>query len=151
VTPYAKGRRFRASLAAALISVPAVVTSYAQINSFVGTWQGIAVVNGTSISINLVMGPDQRYSEQLQSGSLRTLEAGYYTITNQSVITFQVVDWDPKTQPVYHPTGTVGGYYTQEPTPKPPGGTFRFQFTSPNSVRLQDVNFGGIITFNRIQ
>jgi hypothetical protein len=150
MTLCAIGRGFRAAFAAGLISIPAAV-AYAQVNPFVGTWQGVAVVNGTSINFNLVMGPDQRYSQQLQSGSLMTMESGHYTITNQNVIVFQVEDWQPKTLPVYHPTGTVGGYYTQDPAPKPPGGTFRFQFNSPGSVSLQDVNFGGNITFNRVQ
>jgi len=68
-----------------------------------------------------------------------------------NVVAFQVEDWQPRTLPVYHATGTTGGYYTQEPVPRPPGGVFRYKFTSPNSVTLQDTNLGGAVTFNRVR
>lgn len=144
-------RRILAASAAGLISLVVTVGTLAQTNSLVGEWQGVTTANGASITIDLVMGPDQHYSQQVRSGSLMTQESGNYVITGQNVVTFQVVEWEPKTQPVYHPTGTVGGYYAQEPTAKPPGGSFRFQFTSPTALQLQDVNFGGVIAMNRIR
>jgi hypothetical protein len=140
----------RARTALTVIFMLFAVTASAQMNPFAGTWQGTIVQNGMSVTINLVMGPDQAYSQQVRAGTLMTLERGFYAVSGQT-ITFQVVDWEPKTQPVYHPTPGGGGYYTHEPTAKPPGGTFRFDFASATSVRLQDVNFGGVIVLSRIQ
>jgi len=142
--------RLVAALAIFLIALVAPLAAQAQTNPFVGSWRGIATVNGMAVTFNLVMQPNQTYSQQLQAGSMMTLQTGSYRVAN-GMIAFAVVDWQPKTQPVYHPTGTVGGYYTQQPMAKPPGGTFRYQFTSPTSVTLQDVSLGGIITFTRVQ
>jgi hypothetical protein len=101
---------------ALLAALPAVLlgaaSAPAQQNPFVGSWRGVAQVNGATITFNTVMAPDL---------------------------------------PVYHATGTTGGYYTQEPVPRPPGGVFRYKFTSPNSVTLQDTNLGGAVTFNRVR
>ena len=56
-----------------------------------------------------------------------------------------------KTRSIYHATGTVGGYYTQEPIAKPSGGAWRVVFTSPNTVTLQDVRMGGSVNLQRVQ
>jgi ABC-type proline/glycine betaine transport system substrate-binding protein len=130
-----------------LATFPGSRPAPAQQNPFVGSWRGITQVNGVPITFNLVMGPDLRYSEQLTMRGYMTMLSG----PAQNVIAFQVEDWQPRTQPVYHPSGTTGGYYTQEPVARPPGGTFRFQFGSANSFTLQDVNLGGVITFNRLR
>jgi hypothetical protein len=123
----------------------------AQQNPFVGSWRGVTQANGAAIVFNLVMGPDLRYSQQLTMHGYMTLQSGRYALPTRNVIAFQVEDWQPRTQPVYHPSGTTGGYTTQQPVPRPPGGTFRFQFSSANSFTLQDVNLGGVITFNRVR
>jgi hypothetical protein len=131
--------------------VLANLPSRAQTNEFVGQWRGTTAVNGVPVTVSLVMGPDQSYSHQMQMGPYMTLQTGQYALTGPNILTFNVVDWEPKTQPIYHPTGTVGGYYTYEPTGKPPGGTYAFQFNAPGSMTLRDVNFGGTITFVRVQ
>jgi hypothetical protein len=126
--------RHIAALAAILIvAIMSGVTSNAQVNLFVGSWRGITTANGMPVTINLVMGADQSYSELVQSGSIMTRQSGSYTFASNNVIVRQVLDWEPKTQ-------------TQ-----PPGGTFKFQFTSPNSFTLQDVRLHGVMTFNRVQ
>ena len=53
--------------------------------------------------------------------------------------------------PVYHPQGTVGGYYTQQPTSRPPGGTYTYVFNGPNSVTFTDINTSTSITLTRMQ
>ena len=97
------------------------------------------------------MGPDLRYSQQQIMGRYMTTLSGHYAFPAANVVAFQVEDWQPRTLPVYHATGTTGGYYTQEPVPRPAGGVFRYKFTSPNSVTLQDTNLGGMVTFNRVR
>ncbi len=125
--------RHIAALAAILIvAIMSAVTSNAQTNPFVGSWRGLTTANGMPVTINTVMGADQSYSELAQSGSLMTRQSGSYTIAND-VIVRQVLDWEPKT------------------TTQPPGGTYKFQFTSPNSFTLQDVRLHGVVTFNRVQ
>jgi hypothetical protein len=123
----------------------------AQQNPFVGSWRGAAQVNGATITFNTVMGPDLHYSQQQIMGRYMTTLSGPYAFPAANVVAFQVEDWQPRTLPVYHATGTTGGYYTQEPVPRPPGGVFRYKFTSPNSVTLQDTNLGGTVTFNRVR
>ena len=132
--------------AVAFAAALTAASAQAQQNPFVGVWRA-ATEMGT---ITTVMGPDMRYSEQVVAGSIMTLQQGNYVI-NGDLVSFEVLDWEPKTMPRYQPLGTQGGYWTEVPTTKPPGGTFRFHFTSPNTVTMQDVNFGGSATFTRIQ
>jgi hypothetical protein len=138
----------RVVLSAGLVAtflVPAIAP--AQQNPFVGSWRGVAQVNGAAITFNTVMAPDLRYSQQQVMGRYMTTLSGHYSFPAANVVAFQVEDWQPRTLPLYHPSGTTGGYDTQEPVPKPPGGVFRFQFASPNSVTPQDTNLGGKVTF----
>lgn len=123
--------------------------SRAQEPTLVGSWHGFAP-SAPGVAFNLVVGADHSYSEQTVAGSLMTLQQGHYEVVAPDVVAFVVENWEPKTRPVYHPTGTVGGYYTQEPLAKPPGGTWRIRFTSPDSFTMQDVNFGGVAVFNRV-
>ena len=76
--------------------------------------------------------------------------ARFQVLKRFMMITFVINDWQPRSQNVYHATGTVGGYFTREPTAEPPGGTYRLSFNSPNSVTMQDVAMGGVITFQRV-
>lgn len=122
----------------------------AQEPALVGSWRGSAP-SAPGVTFNLVVGADHSYSEQAVAGSLMTLQQGHYQVVAPDVVTFVVEEWKPRTYSVYHPTGTVGGYYTDEPVAKPPGGTWRIQFTSPDSFTMQDVNFGGMAVFNRVQ
>jgi hypothetical protein len=150
MTPGFAHRQSHAALVAAAMLLVGATAASAQNNLFVGTWQGNTALNGTPISIVIMFGPDFRYSQQVRAGTLMTLETGLYAVTG-ATLAFQVLDWEPKTKPVYHPTGTVGGFYTQEPTARPPGGTFRFQFNSPTSLRLQDMALGGVLVMNRLR
>lgn len=128
-------------VAAALGVQPAA----AQQNPFVGTW----LANLPGMSITLVMGPDMSYTERVAGMTAMTLQSGDYVMSAPSVLSFNVVDWQPKTMPIYHPIGTSGGYYTQQVMAKPPGGTYRYQFNGANSFTIQDVNFHGTATFVR--
>lgn len=78
------------------------------------------------------------------------MELGNYRLFPQNVVTLEVLDWYPKTQPVCHAIGTTGGYYTQEPTPRPPGGSYNYVFGSPNSVTLTDLNTHASVTLTRM-
>ena len=53
--------------------------------------------------------------------------------------------------PVYHATGTVGGYYTQQPLVKPPGAVDTYVFKGANTVVLTDQMTHGSITMTRVQ
>lgn len=141
--------RRRALSGVLLLAVPGPAP--AQQNPFVGTWRGVAKVQGRSIGFTLAMGADHRYSQQLAMGSYMTMQAGRYGFPARNTVSFEVFDWEPKTQSVYKPYGTRNGVYVQEPVARPEGGTFRFQFASPHSFTLQDVKLGGTITFNRVQ
>ncbi|MGB7769233.1 MAG: hypothetical protein WBN22_10330 [Verrucomicrobiia bacterium] len=120
----------------------------AQQNPFVGGWRSIVVTNGMEITISLVMRPDMRFSEQEASYVGVTTQTGTYVV-NAGELTLNIEDWQPKTHEVYHPTGTTGGYYTDEPSPQPPGGTYQVQFLSANRMVMREVNFGGEARFDR--
>jgi len=140
---------------ALLAALPAVLlgpaSAPAQQNPFVGSWRGAAQVNGATITFNTVMGPDLRYSQQQIMGRYMTTLSGHYAFPAANVVAFQVEDWQPRTLPVYHATGTTGGLLHPGAGARPPGGVFRYKFTSPNSVVLQDTNLGGAVTFNRVR
>ncbi len=129
-----------------ILAFCAITVCHAQENSFVGQWSGI--FKGIVITYN--MDANYNYNDRVASGSMQTTESGKYHLTAQNVIIFEVQDWAPKTQSVYHATGTTGGFYTQQPTAKPPGGSFSFVFNSPNSVTLTDLTTHGSITLNRV-
>ncbi len=119
----------------------------AQQNPFVGSWSGVFA----GFQLNYVLQPNFSYSERTVSASLQTMESGNYRLAPPNMISFQVLDWEPKTMPVYHPQGTVGGYYTQQPTSRPPGGTYTYVFNGPNSVTFTDINTSTSITLTRMQ
>ena len=130
-----------------IVAFCALTVCHAQDNRFAGQWRGTA----QGIVFNYVMDANYNYTDRLVSGTLQTSESGKYHLSAPNVIIFEVLNWAPKTQSVYHPTGTVGGYYTQEVLAKPPGGTFSYVFNSANSVTLTDVRLHGSITLNRVQ
>lgn len=128
----------------------AATAAHAQGGDLVGSWRALANIGGAPVEFDLVMQPNGAYSETERSGSMMTMQTGEVRQAGPGMIIFVVEDWQPRTMPVYHATGTVGGYYTQEPTSKPPGGTWRIQFNGPNSVTMQDANLGGVLTFSRV-
>ena len=124
--------------------------AWAQGGSLAGTWRAMAAPGGVPVEFDLVVQPSGAYSETERSASAMTMQTGEVRQVGPGVIIFVVEDWQPRTMPQYHPTGTVGGYYIQIPTSKPPGGTWRIQFNGPNSVTMQDANLGGVLTFQRV-
>jgi hypothetical protein len=80
-----------------------------------------------------------------------TEQSGPYKLFAPNTIVFSVTSWAPKTMPVYHPTGTVGGYYTQQPMAKPSGATDTYVFKGADTVVLTDQMTHGSITMTRVQ
>jgi|SRR5580658_2427978 len=132
-----------AALAALMLALTATA-AYAQ--SLTGTWRGVAM----GVTFTLTVQPNGAYVETQQKGALRNQQSGVVRSTGAGIITFVVQNWAPKTMPVYHATGTVGGYTTQTPMAKPAGGTWRLHFNSANSFTITDVNLGGSVIFNRV-
>jgi hypothetical protein len=119
----------------------------AQQNPFVGTWRGVS--NG--ITLTVVIEANGQYSQIAQSRTLMTQQSGPWRLVAPNTIIFSVTNWQPKTMPVYHPTGTVGGYYTQEPMAKPPDVMDAYVFNGPNSMTLTDQVYHVSITMTRVQ
>lgn len=115
-------------------------------NSLVGQWRGVY----RGITLTMVIQPNGQYTQTAQSGSVMTLQSGTYKLIPPNTIGFVVIDWQPKTMSVYHPTGTVGGYYTQEPLAKPPGSVDTYVFKGANTVVFTDQMMHGSITFTRV-
>ena len=119
----------------------------AQTAQMVGTWR--AAYRGATI--NLVIGADQSYSEQVTMGTLMTLQQGHVVNTGQGVVAFNVETWSPQTMPVYHPVGTQGGYYSQEPMAKPPGAIDSVTFNGPDSMTLSDTRVAETLVMQRVR
>jgi hypothetical protein len=115
-------------------------------NNLDGAWRATFVFNGQTCVFNLVNTAGQRYSETLRCGTMMTSQSGTYVFAN-SVLVRTVADWEPKQR--YVIDNGYSGHY--EPNAKPPGGSFRVSFTSSNTMVWKDVNFGGIITYKRVQ
>ena len=128
-----------------ILALGAVAAS-AQQASLVGQWRGVY----QGITITIAIQPNGQYTQTTQSGTLMTQQSGPYKLIAPNTIVFSVVNWEPKTMPVYHPTGTVGGYYTNEPASKPPGATDSYVFNGPNTMTLTDQVMHGSITMNRV-
>lgn len=111
-----------------------------------GTWKAFVAPNGQRCVFTLVNTPGQHYSETLKCGTMMTRQSGTYVFSNGTLVR-NVTDWDPKQRYVLD-NGYRGHY---EPNAKPPGGTFNVTFTSPNTMVWKDVNFGGTLTYNRVQ
>jgi hypothetical protein len=116
-------------------------------NSLVGQWRGVY----QGITITVVMQANGQYIQTNQSGTLMTQESGPYKLVAPNNLIFAVTEWAPKTQQIYHATGTTGGYYTTQRTAKPPGGTDTYVFQGPNTVVLTDQAMHGSITMTRVQ
>ena len=137
------------SIAAATLVLATLSAARAQDERFVGSWRGVVNLNGYPITINLILQADRQFTEQEISSAAMTMQTGTWVVTGD-VLTLNVEDWQPRTQAVYHPTGTVGGYYTQEPAAKPPGGTYQCRFLSPDAFTMLDVNTHGEMRFDRL-
>jgi hypothetical protein len=122
------------------------ITASAQQNNLVGQWRGVY----QGITLTIVIQANGQYSQLAQFGTLITQQSGPYKLVAPNTISFSVMDWAPKTQQVYHPTGAVGGFYTPEPTSKPPGATDKYVFNGPNTIVLTDELTHGSITLTRV-
>jgi hypothetical protein len=129
------------------ILVLVATAAAAQQDSFVGTWRGVS--NG--ITLTVVIQPDGQYFQTAQSSTLTTQQSGPWKLVAPNTIIFSVTNWAPKTMPVYHPTGTVGGYYTQEPMVKPAAVMDAYVFNGPNTLTLTDQVYHVSITMMRVQ
>jgi len=118
----------------------------AQQYSLVGQWRGVS--NG--ITLTVVIQPNGRYSQLAQSRAITTQQSGPYWFVAPNTIIFSVTNWAPKTMPVYHPTGTVGGYYTNERMAKPPDVIDSYVFNGPNTITLTDQTYHVSITMTRV-
>ncbi len=133
-----------AAIAAAAAFILAAGAADAQ--SLTGSWRGVAM----GYFFQLTVQPNGAYIETESKGTLMTQQTGAIEQAGPGMIAFTVEDWQPKTMPQYHPTGTIGGYYTQVPTSRPPGGVYHLVFDGPNAFTLTDVRLGGSITFSRV-
>jgi hypothetical protein len=113
-----------------------------------GSWHGSVTVNGMACTFDRVMTPTGTYSEIERCGSLVTGQRGTYKVFPNHVIGFSVSDWMPKQRYVVDAVPGSGHY---EPNAQPPGGTFRYTFTSPDTMVWRDVNFGGTIVYHRVR
>ena len=144
-------RLMRASLGLILVVYLSFIWSPASTQAqggaaWMGTWQGEAM----GVAITLTILPNGQFNQQSAAGGMMTFLSGRVVPGGPDVFTLDVEDWQPKTSNVYHASG-AGGYYTQELVPKPPGGTWRVTFASPDTMTLQDVNLGGVITMLRVR
>jgi len=114
--------------------------------SLVGQWRGVS----GRITITIVIQPNGQYSQLAQMGTVMTTQSGPYKLFAPNTIAFSVTNWAPKTMPVYHATGTTGGYYTQQPLVKPPGSVDTYVFKGANTVILADQMTHGSITMTRV-
>lgn len=115
-------------------------------NKLDGSWSAALAVGGQRCGISLIMQQGQRYSEMLRCGSLMTRQSGTYVFSNGTLVR-NVTDWDPKQR--YVLDNGYSGHW--EPNAKPPGGSYRVNFVSPNVMTWHDVNLGGNVTFRRVQ
>jgi hypothetical protein len=134
-----------AALVAALFAVPAPADAQ---GPFAGTWRGFVPVNGMQCRFDLVMTPTGTYSETARCGPYVTGQTGTYRVFPNGILSRTVTDWTPRTR--YIVDAQPGTGHT-EYNAKPPGGTFRYTFTTPNAMVWRDVNFGGTITYRRVR
>jgi hypothetical protein len=125
--------------------------SAAQGGGLAGEWRAMTLIGAVPVAFDLVVMPDNSFSETERSASIMTLQRGVMKKAGPEEYAFVVEDWEPKTMPVYHATGTSGGYYTQAPTTRPPGGIWRIHFNGPNSITATDVRLGGSLTYQRVR
>jgi hypothetical protein len=130
---------------AAILALGSVAAS-AQQNSLVGKWRGVY----RGITLTIAIQPNGQYTQTAVSGTVQTMQSGPFKMVSPNTIVFSVTEWAPKTMQVYHPTGTVGGYYTAEPASKPPGATDKYVFNGPNSMTLTDLMNRGSIPMTRV-
>jgi len=113
---------------------------------FAGTWRGFAATNGMQCQFDLVMTAAGRYFETARCGPYATSQSGRYRVFSNGTLSRVVTTWSPTQHLVVDATPGSSHY---EPTSRPPGGTYQYRFTTPDTMVWRDVNFGGTLTFRR--
>jgi hypothetical protein len=138
---------------ACVVLLLAIAPLFAADHRLDGSWKATIPVAGQRCSVDLVMTPEQKYSETVRCGSVSTWQAGTY-IFDHGVIVRTVTDFQPKTHYVVdvNPTqpwlpANPPGHY--EDNVAPPGGSYQVAFNSANSMAWKDINFGGTLTLRR--
>jgi hypothetical protein len=131
----------------------AVVPLFGADHRLDGGWRATIPVAGMQCSVDLVMTPQQKYSETIRCGSSMTWQAGTYTF-NQGVLLRTVTDFQPRQRYVVdvNPTqpwlpANPPGHYENNVTP--PGGSFQVTFNSSDTMTWKDITFGGTVVLRR--
>ena len=141
-----------AAMVAAALSFVASAAD-AQGGSFTGSWRSVMTINGAAVEFDMVVQPNMAFNQVQRSGGGMTQQTGQVQQTGPDTVTFAVEDWEPKTMPSYSfdPQQCPGQPCWHDiPTTKPPGGTWRYWFTDPNTLNMHDVYMGGDITYQRV-
>ena len=96
-----------ALLVLAIVVALGAIASPAQQGSLVGQWHGVI---GNGIDLTLVIEPNGQYSQLAKAGKLMAWQSGPYKLMAPNIVIFSVTDWQPRTVPLYHATGSTGGY-----------------------------------------
>lgn len=136
----------RLSLFCAVVAIACVLPSPAAAQSLAGTWHATAQVNGMACVFDRVMTTTGTYSEIERCGPYATGQSGRYTVFPNHTVSFTVTNFTPKQRYV---VGAVPGTGHYEQNATPPGGTFQYRFTAPDTLVFRDVNFGGTLTYRR--
>ncbi len=131
--------------ALALCAVP--LASAAQ-DPFAGSWRAAYPINGMSCQFDLVMTTTGTYNEIDRCGTYVTGQSGTYRVFPNHIVGRSVTDWMPKS---HYVVGAAVGTGHYEPSAKPPGGMYRYTFTTANTMVWRDVNAGGTVTFHRVR
>ncbi len=131
--------------AAALLALPPAASAS---NSVVGAWRGPITFNGMTCQIGLVLRPNGAYSSTQRCPNMpQTKQVGTYRMFANNTVGFQVDDWEPKIQILPGPNGVNTAF----PIRKPPGGTYQYRFTSPNTTVWHEAATGTSITYQRVR
>jgi len=113
---------------------------------FAGTWRALATTGGMQCRFDLVMTTTNDYIEQARCGPYLTSQRGWYRVFANGTLSRVVTNWSP----TQHLVVDAGGGSHFEPSSRPPGGSYRFTFTTPNTMVWRDVNLGGTLTWHRV-
>jgi len=120
-------------------------------NSIVGAWQAPLTFNGMQCRISIVLRPAGSYSSAQRCTNMgavtETKQVGTYRMFPNNTIGLQVDDWQPKIQILPGPNGVNTAF----PIRKPPGGTYQYRFTSPNTTVWYEKSTGTSITYQRVR
>ncbi len=136
-------RRIWAGLALLGALAFAMGSADAQGGSLAGTWNGAATLNGATYYTTVVFQPNGQFSEQTRMGTLMTLTTGTYEWIDRNTFHMTPRDWEPKQQ-CFPQSGC-------HEIRMPPGTMMRVTFTSPDTISLRDLNFGGTVVYQRAQ